>query len=208
MGLLDRLWTLARGDSLGPVNPPVPPAPPAPATETLPPGVVVGLTSLSAPDRRAVLLREVLLSVVARMDARQGVPSGPAALVILLAIAGQESDIKARRQLGGGPARGLWQFERGGGVVGVLTHYSTRARAAQWCEWRGVAPTAEAVHAALEVDDVLGAAFARLLLWTDPKPLPADEGGAWRLYERVWRPGRPHPDRWAENWRLALAAVV
>ncbi len=35
--------------------------------------------------------------------------------------------------------------------------------------------------------------FARLLLWTDAKPLPAigDEQGAWDYYLRNWRPGKP-----------------
>ena len=49
--------------------------------------------------------------------------------------------------------------------------------------------------AALEHDDVLAAAFGRLLLWTDPRAPPAvgDESGAWALYLRCWRPGKPRP---------------
>lgn len=116
--------------------------------------------------------------------------SAPAVL-IMLAVTGQEADFRYRRQLGNGPARGLWQFERGGGVRGVLTHPASREHAYRLCAARCVAPVATSVHPALEVDDVLAAGFARLLLWTDPYRLPAsgDVEGAWRLYLRTWRPG-------------------
>ena len=57
----------------------------------------------------------------------------PNAVHLLLAIGLQESGLCERCQIidggGKGPARGLWQFERGGGVVGVLTHPLTRTHA-------------------------------------------------------------------------------
>ena len=120
----------------------------------------------------------------ARMRSRE-------AAVLLLAIGLQESLFKYRRQMGNGPARGFWQFEKMGGVAGVLQHRTTTVLAAEICRARGVAVTADDVHAALEHDDVIAAAFARLLLWTDPKPLPAlnDVEAAWQLYLRTWRPG-------------------
>jgi len=96
----------------------------------------------------------------------------------LIAIGLQESRLTHRRQIGG-PARGLWQFERGGGVRGVLMHPASRSHALIVCTLRNVAPTATAVYAALEHDDVLAAAFARLLLWTDPQALPDDAQGGW-----------------------------
>ena len=134
----------------------------------------------------------------------------PEARVILLAIAGQESGCTARCQAGNGPARGLWQFERGGGVKGVLLHDSSRYWAHQVCAARGVPPIDGQVWARLETDDVLAAAFARLLLFTDPRRLPAlgAEGLAWDGYKRNWRPGKPHPDRWPANYRAALAIVT
>lgn len=133
----------------------------------------------------------------------------PAARVMLLAIGLQESRFIHRRQING-PARGFWQFERGGGVVGVLTHSASAALARQVCEARGVAPTSPAVYAQLESDDVLAAAFARLLLWTDPGRLPAvdDSKGGWDLYARTWRPGKPHPQTWADLYRQAVAEVI
>lgn len=115
--------------------------------------------------------------------------------VMLLAIGLQESRFEHRQQVGG-PARGFWQFERGGGVTGVLSHRSSAEFADEVCKARGVAPTPADVYAELAEDDLLACAFARLLLYTDPKPLPAveDAEGAWQYYLRNWRPGAAKRD--------------
>jgi len=128
--------------------------------------------------------------------------------VMLLAIGLQESRFAHRRQVGG-PARGFWQFEQGGGVRGVLRHIATAGHARVLCEARHVAPTESAVYAALEHDDVLAAGFARLLLWSDAAPLPAlgQSDHAWGLYARTWRPGKPHPETWEGLYSMALAEV-
>jgi hypothetical protein len=65
------------------------------------------------------------------------------------------------------------------------------------------------VYAALVEDDVLAAGFARLGLWADPQPLPAigDVHGGWDCYLRNWRPGRPRPEHWGDNYDAACAAV-
>ena len=127
------------------------------------------------------------------------------ARAMLLAIGLQESELHFRRQHLEGPARGLWQFERDGGVAGVLRHPATREHATNLC-WRcGNAGTIAAVYHGIETDDVLAAGMARLLLWTLPWALPdlngKDEG--WRQYIEAWRPGRPHPEKWAANWARA-----
>lgn len=110
---------------------------------------------------------------------------------LLLAIGLQESLLVARRQHNNGPARGLWQFERGGSVRGVLTHPATSAHARRLCELRGVAPVAHDVWEALEHDDVLAAGFARLNLWWLPQSLPelGDGARAFQQYLDAWRPG-------------------
>lgn len=135
--------------------------------------------------------------------------SSPQAEIMLLAIGLQESNLTHRRQIGG-PARGLWQFERGGGVAGVLRHDASRDHALRVCDARGAQPVAEQVYAQLEHDDVLAAAFARLLLWTDPHALPAehDVDGAWQLYLRTWRPGKPHQHTWDKHYARAVREVV
>lgn len=129
-------------------------------------------------------IKPAMAMLPARMRSRE-------AVVMLLAIGLQESLFKYRRQMGNGPARGLWQFERDGGTAGVLQHRASGVLASDVCRERDVTAVAGDAHAKLEHDDVLAAAFARLLLWTDPKPLPAlnDIESAWQLYLRTWRPG-------------------
>ena len=125
---------------------------------------------------------------------------------MLWAIGRQESRFLHRRQIGG-PARGFWQFEKGGGVKGVLTHKASKKAAAELCEARGVAATTAAVYPALETDDILACGFARLLLFTDPRPLPpaiaASADDAWVYYKANWRPGKPHPQTWKAFWKEA-----
>lgn len=151
----------------------------------------------------------------------------PAARIMLLAIGLQESQFTERRQLVGrpprpvGPAKSFWQGEEGGGMVrGVRTHAATRGIAAQLYRVREVVPTDREIWYAIEHDDVLAAALARLLLWTDPLPLPkvGAEEDAWALYVRTWRPGayaRGTPAqrvelraKWSRNYALAVDEVV
>jgi hypothetical protein len=136
----------------------------------------------------------------AKMDSRQ-------ARVILAAIGYQESAYQVRIQYGNGPARSYWQFENGrlAGINGVLTHKATSKLTADVCKACGVDPERMAVWRAMETDDVLGAAFARLLMYTDPNPLPDNQADAWDMYaKRLWRPGKPHPDKWAASWSFGL----
>ena len=132
------------------------------------------------------------------------------ARVIHAAIGYQESKYKVRIQHGNGPARSYWQFENGrlAAINGVLNHQSTAKLAKEVCKACGVAPERMAVWKAMETDDVLGAAFARLLMYTDPFPLPDNSAEAWEMYaERLWRPGKPHPDEWATSWAFGLECV-
>lgn len=134
----------------------------------------------------------------------------PAARAQMLATAMQESKIAARRQLPSGPARGFFQFERGGGVRGVLTHPASRAHAAAVLRRLTYRVDAAVAHAALEHNDVLAAAFARLLLYTLPAPLPRrdepDEG--WRQYLAAWQPGKPHARTWSRYFAQAWEIVA
>lgn len=152
-----------------------------------------------------VLTRNAINPALAMLPLRMDTPE---ARVMLLAIGLQESRFLHRRQIGG-PARGFWQFEQGGGVRGVLTHSASRDEASRMCALRGVAPVTASVYAALEADDVLACAFARLLLWTDAQRLPpfGDAQAAWELYLRTWRPGKPHPRTWPALYAQAAAVV-
>lgn len=138
-----------------------------------------------------------------------------AAQVILLTIGLQESRFQFRRQLGNGPARGFWQFEEGNkvsraGVYGVMNHAASKDHMKRICAHFGVEFTTKAVWEALETNDVLACCAARLLMYTDAAKLPAvnDPDGAWKMYaERVWRPGKPHPQTWAGYHQQARKEV-
>lgn len=142
---------------------------------------------------------------------QMGIASDERARVMLLAIAGQECGYRHRCQVitGGarGPARGLWQFELGGGVHGVLRHAATKDAAAQACADLLVPPTKQAVHTAIEHNDMLACVFARLLLWSDPAPMPESAATGWSCYLRTWRPGKPHQATWQKHWNAACEAV-
>lgn len=120
----------------------------------------------------------------------------PAARTMLLTIGQQESRFLYRAQVPSKIARGFWQFEKGGGVKGVLTHVSSASEMARVLNLIHVAR--DDVYQAIEYHDALAAVCARLLLYTDPRPLPtvSDAEGAWQLYSRVWRPGKPHRETW------------
>jgi hypothetical protein len=137
----------------------------------------------------------------AEMDSSQ-------ARVMLLAIGLQESRFEHTHQIGG-PAHGYWQFESGGGVKGVMTHPASEKHARSVCFDLGVPWARAQVFDAIEHDQVLACAFARLLLWTDPRALPdlGDPDGAWDCYIRNWRPGKPHPDTWPKFYQQALKFV-
>jgi len=123
------------------------------------------------------------------------------ARVMLLAIAGVETNWGARRQIPGGQALGYWQFQQDG-TAGVLEKTPEIAeRVLATCD----VPLSEA-WPALQYNDAVACAFARLLLWSDPALLPAvgDRAGAWAYYRRLWKPGRPDAGRWLSSYATAV----
>ncbi|WP_428659478.1 hypothetical protein [Reyranella sp.] len=134
------------------------------------------------------------------------IPASDGARVLVMAIAGQESRWAARRQIGG-PARSYWQFERGGGVAGLFRVAPRQLGAV--CAACDVTFDAATVFEAMAWHDMLACAMARLLLWSDPAPLPAagDKDAGWQYYLRTWRPGLPHPESWAGVYDRAFAAI-
>jgi hypothetical protein len=110
-----------------------------------------------------------------------------------------------------GPARGLCQMERFGGVKGVMTHWASKEYAREVCLARNTPWDIGQVWAALEFDPILAFAFARLLYYTDANhmPLVTDTHKiAWDSYIFNWRPGKPHPETWNEFRNQALAVVL
>ena len=154
--------------------------------------------------------------------------TSPEAVVELLAIGLQESQFEHRRQVIKkkgqlvplGPAKSFWQGERFGGMTaGTVRHPASRYWMHHVCEARGVKFNATAIWNSIETDDILAAAAARLLLFTDPKRLPSvgDENAAWNLYLRAWRPGAWERGtkqeraelrkKWARNYAIAQKFV-
>lgn len=144
------------------------------------------------------------------------------ARVWLTTIAQQESGLAHRWQIVDandhskkGPARSLLQFELGtrkskGGVWGVFLHVASKGLLQMVCDNRGVAFEPEAIWRAMESDDALAVAVGRLLMLTDPYPLPEplDAAGGWDMYAyRLWRPGKPHPETWAQYHAATLQAL-
>lgn len=160
-----------------------------------------------------VFLDHIIRPGVERLNLLGGPAITPFANRLLLAIALQESGpgLSARYQhhpaAVPGPARGFWQFEQQGGAAGVLQHHASREWARALCHSCSVVDHPAAVWRALEGHDDLATGFARLLLWTDPNPLPDTESLSWDYYMRNWRPGRPHQGRWADNWLTATQVV-
>jgi hypothetical protein len=155
---------------------------------------------------------EVLALSVRPVLAWMGPPfASPEAEVMLLAVAMQESGCRARRQENG-PARGLWQFESGPGSAldGLIANGRTADRYLALVSAFDLPgyPRWE-VHGALEHNDQLACALARLLLWSHHAPLPevGHEAAAWHQYLALWRPGRPRPDDWSASYAAALAGV-
>lgn len=131
------------------------------------------------------------------------------ATVMLLAIGLQESRLTHRKQIGG-PAKSFLQFESGGGVKGVMTHSASSSSAQSLCQALAVPFDRASIFQAIEFNDVLAFGLGRLLLYTDPKALPEIGGAqaAWELYQRVWRPGRPHRQTWDELYTVACKVVT
>lgn len=159
----------------------------------------------------ARLLQTAIIPALAEL-ANCGIPDTPDARRFLLAIALQESRLMHRRQVvaGGaenGPASSFWQFEAGGGCKGVLTHYLTAQCMRGLCNDFNVTPTPQGLWEAMRYHDVIAAIAARLLVYTLPRKLPATPDEGWKQYIEAWRPGKPHPETWANAWATATATL-
>lgn len=157
------------------------------------------------------LLQTAILPALAELETL-GIKSSPLAARFLLAIALQESALRYRRQVvaGGaenGPASSFWQFEKGGGCKGVLAHRLTAQPMGAICSAYNVAPDAQSLWEAMRFQDIVAACAARLLVYTLPGALPDNASQGWAQYIDAWRPGKPHPETWAANWKLASETV-
>lgn len=158
----------------------------------------------------AKLLQTAIVPALSELES-VGIKDTFEARRFLLAIALQESALRHRRQVVGGtecgPAASFWQFEKGGGCRGVLTHKAVAAKMKQICADYNVEPTEGGLWEAMRYQDVVAAAAARLLVYTLPSSLPMTAEQGWKQYLSAWRPGKPHPGTWAGHWETADRTV-
>lgn len=161
---------------------------------------------LTAAQRCAAIIEYAINPAMALLPPKM---TSDKATVMLIAIGLQESRLTHRKQIGG-PAKSFLQFESGGGVKGVMSHYASSAPAQALCQALAVPFDRSAIFQAMEFNDVLAFGLGRLLLYTDPKALPeiGDSQAAWDLYQRVWRPGKPHRQTWDELYAIACRVVT
>lgn len=150
-------------------------------------------------------LRDLILPALEVTAVHLNTKDKEEAAVLLLTIAIQESALRYRKQLGNGPARGLFQMEPGPQAMIQLVMGKNR-------ELRSLLPTNDPseMWALLEYEpnDKYGVYIARAALQTDPKPLPrlGDEEEAWDCYLKHWRPGKPRKEKWGTSYEAALGA--
>lgn len=156
-------------------------------------------------DTRSFLL-DIADPALAWLATSAGTKSDDRARILVMTIAGQESNWQHRLQIGG-PARSYWQFELGGGVDDVFRVTGTQLQ--KVCVSLDIPFDRKTVFEAMAWNDRLAGAMARLLLYVDPRPLPdvGDTAAGWDFYLRNWRPGAPRPEAWPKLYAQALAAM-
>lgn len=177
------------------------------------------MPSYTPEDRTRVfaIYRDVIRPVHAGMMQHYGVPDAPGADAMSIAALYQESKGRTRDQGSDnvlGPAVGFWQFEKNGGVAEILEARQTKDIATALCASVGVTAQRDPVWRlfATAAGDDLAAAFARLLLWKDPRALPpvipASGPAAYDYYMDNWRPGAKRPQDWPTSWEIAVDLVT
>ena len=163
-----------------------------------------------------LLLKAAIIPALSLLNPRLDTPEARA---MLICVAAQESGLRARRQMleardhwwesKPGPANGLWQFERDGGVRGVMRHAAASAIVLPVIDALLYPRDPYAVHEALIHNDVLACVLARALLYSVPDALPGPDepGNGWEQYLSAWRPGKPHKEAWAAHYRTAWDIV-
>lgn len=157
----------------------------------------------------ASILRESIDPALDFLRSHVAIPSDDRARVLVTAISGQEAGWQFRLQQGGGPARGLCQFEGLGGATGEVFQRCPNQLQALCTEY-GIPFDRQIVFEALAWHDRLAFGMARLLLWPYPGALPAvgEVDAAWDYYLKVWRPGLPRRNLWDGNYQKAVKLIT
>ncbi len=148
-------------------------------------------------------MKEIMQFILPGLVLLPGKMNTPEARAMLFAIGMQESRFEHRLQVGG-PARGFWQFERGG-ISGVLGHHASMGFITAVCGALVIPSNEFSCYEAVAYNDPLACCFARLLLYTLPEGLPAmnEQAKGWQQYLAAWRPGKPREETWKSYFNTA-----
>lgn len=157
------------------------------------------------PKARTFLL-DVLRPTLQRIDM-----GGEAAEVLLLGTAIQESDLLHRRQLGGGPGRGLFQMEPATHDDLWRNYLAYRPELAALARAQRSDPDGDPLDE-LEHNDRYAATMARLHYRRVPDPLPAadDIEAMARYWKRHYNThqGAGRPEQFVAKWHLNVGQAA
>ena len=127
---------------------------------------------------------------------------------MLIAIAMQSSQFSFRRELMGHD-RSFWALGAQTHIKVVAEHELTRGPIAAVCDALCYDTSVFSAYMAVEHNDILACAYARLLLSLVPGKLPSRDQPqlGWDQYLAVWRPSHPRPEPWPVHFRRAWDAV-
>ena len=139
--------------------------------------------------------------------------SGPYSRTVvrmLLGTAAAESGMRHRKQIGGGPARGLWQMEplTAWDIFENYLKYRPRMFLRLTALWFNVplaspfVPDEEVLAEHLMFDDPLACALARIKYLRDPHAIPEEVESQARYWKRVYNTdkGAGTPEHYMEMW--------
>lgn len=152
--------------------------------------------------------RDLLVNVIQPTLIEIGLDSLPAQQILLGTVA-IESDFVNRRQIGGGPALGLWEIENATHHDCWVNYLNARPDLARkiiaLCP-----PDSGAVFEQLEFNDPYACAMARVKYLRAPGAIPGDLAGQAEYYKRTYNTagGASTVDRYLAKWDAHACAAA
>lgn len=135
-------------------------------------------------------------------------------VALMIGTAAVESDFVHRKQIGGGPARGLWGVEIPTAYDNFVSYLRHRPAiwtwlATVWLKWPGLefqVPGLDVIEYNLIHNDLFCCAMARLKYWRDPHRIPKTIEDMAAYYKRVYNTaaGAGTEETYLKKWHLHL----
>ena len=134
--------------------------------------------------------------------------NGPNSVQMMLAIAAQESHCGMYfKQVGGGPARGVWQVETRSSED-VLENFVAHKNGLADLLMSMYSPVLKYAHIQ---SPLYNCAIARLILYRYPEAMPDldDKDGMWEFYKHRYNSeyGAAEQHEWDKNWDMFVAGI-